>query len=133
MDKLVISKQELTTPEKIVNFGLAITAHKKKIAEWEKEFRDRAKEWFKENNLKKIETESGTIQQARDSETITYDPDTVERVLGEDWIVKKANNTAINNELRKLRDGFTPEQKIALDKTAFRYKRKGNIIIKPKK
>jgi len=133
MNKLVIQKQELVSPEKIVNFGIALIEHKKKVAEWEKEFRNKTREWLAKHNESKIETDIGSIQQARDSEIINYDVDTVERVLGEEYIKKTPDNTKINKELSKLRDGFTPEQKGELSKTALINKRKGNIIIKIKK
>jgi len=133
MNKLVIQKQELVSPEKIVNFGIALIEHKKKVAEWEKEFRNKTREWLAKHNESKIETDIGSIQQARDSEIINYDVDTVERVLGEEYIKKTPDNTKINKELSKLRDGFTPEQKGELSKTALINKRKGNIIIKQKK
>jgi len=131
MNKLIIQKQELTTPEKIVSFGTTLMLHKKKVAEWEKEFREKTKEYFEKTGTSKIKTADGTIQQTKDIEMVNYDVDTVQRVLGEEYVKRTADNTKINQELRKLRDNFTAEQKGELSKTALINNRKGNIIIKP--
>lgn len=129
--KIVIREPEnLTTQEKILDFGKKMKAHKDKLAEYDKKFRDKLKEYMQKNDIDKLEDEELSITQAQDSISYKYDVNTVIEILGAEYL--KPDNGKIEKEMRKIRGEFPQETFEKLNEASVKIPRKGNLIIRKK-
>jgi hypothetical protein len=129
MDKLtVLPPTAIASKKNILDYASKITEAKKVFSEFEKEFRERVLDYMDKEDLVRLENDDITVTKSKGQERREYDPETVEFVLGSEFIVKKINTTKLNKVYRDI----TGEQMNAIEETVKIKKTSPFIVIKNK-